>query len=66
MYVCLSLAISDRTIRRAIDEGARTLEDLGDSCGAGSVCAGCHAELRALLDEARRQGDGTTAPAAKR
>lgn len=55
VYVCLCLAISDREIDREIDEGARTLEDLREGSGAGSICSGCRSELVALL-EARLGG----------
>lgn len=50
VYVCLCLAISDREINREIDGGARTLDDLRDGSGAGSICSGCRAELIALLE----------------
>ncbi len=59
VYVCLCLAISDRVIRAAVTDGARTLEELEDSSGAGSVCGGCYAELQRLLDEgANEDGEG--------
>lgn len=62
LYVCLCLAISDREINRQIDEGARTLDDLREGIGAGSVCSGCRAELIALLEARggveRRVGGG--------
>jgi bacterioferritin-associated ferredoxin len=35
-----------------IEQGARTLEEIGERCGAGTVCGGCLDELRAQLDEA--------------
>jgi bacterioferritin-associated ferredoxin len=52
VYVCLCIPVSDRTVRSAIEEGARTLEQIGERCGAGTVCGGCLEELRAQLDEA--------------
>jgi bacterioferritin-associated ferredoxin len=67
VYVCLCLAISDRVIRGAIVDGARTLEELEDVSGAGSVCGGCYAELQRLLDEgADEDGEGVASTARAR
>lgn len=49
MLVCHCRRINDRTIREAIDAGARTTEDVGDSCGAGTGCGGCKPAVSALL-----------------
>ncbi|WP_095982980.1 (2Fe-2S)-binding protein [Melittangium boletus] len=54
MIVCLCRAVSDRTIRARIAEGARTVEELGDACGAGTGCGGCHDQMTQLLGEARQ------------
>jgi bacterioferritin-associated ferredoxin len=51
VYVCLCVPVPDRVVRAAIAQGARTLEELADRCGAGSVCGGCADELRVLLSE---------------
>lgn len=51
MFVCLCLAISDRVIVQEIEAGARTVRDLREGCGAGSICSGCRSELIALLRE---------------
>jgi bacterioferritin-associated ferredoxin len=53
VYVCLCIPVSDRKVRSTIDEGARTLEELGERCGAGTICGGCLDELRAQLEEAK-------------
>lgn len=52
MFVCHCRAVSDTTVRASIAEGARTLGELADECGAGSRCGGCHLALRRLLSEA--------------
>jgi bacterioferritin-associated ferredoxin len=49
MIVCLCRGISDREIKLLIRGGARSLEDLRSSCGAGSGCGSCHSQLRTLL-----------------
>jgi bacterioferritin-associated ferredoxin len=49
VLVCLCHPTSDRDIDAAIDEGARTVDDLGRRCGAGTGCGACVDELRDRL-----------------
>lgn len=49
MFVCACRAVTDRTIRRVIAEGATTIEEIRQRSGAGSVCMGCWPELDRLL-----------------
>ena len=51
MVVCSCRAVNDRTIRAAIADGARTVDDLTDRCSAASRCRGCGPELERLLAE---------------
>lgn len=51
MYICHCLAVTDRSIRVAIESGARHVDEIGDLCGAGTGCGGCHLALRELLAE---------------
>ena len=55
MFVCHCRAVTDRTVRRAIDDGARSIDDLVLACDAGARCGGCWPALEALLQE-----EGTT------
>jgi bacterioferritin-associated ferredoxin len=57
VYVCLCRAVSDRKVRRSIRHGARTVEDIGLACGAGTGCGGCRPELEALLRDQRTDED---------
>ncbi len=50
MIVCLCYPASDRDIDAVIDEGARTVEDIGRKCGAGTGCGTCLGELRERLE----------------
>jgi bacterioferritin-associated ferredoxin len=50
MYVCHCEQVSDRTIDATIKSGACSIDDLGELCGAGSNCGGCHSALQSLLD----------------
>jgi bacterioferritin-associated ferredoxin len=58
MIVCLCHRVSDRTIQGCIDRGARTLDEVGASCGAGTDCGGCRGEIESMLDEARDSASG--------
>jgi len=46
--------VSDREIRRAISDGAHTIDAIGQICGAGSGCGGCVSEIASLLFRQRR------------
>ena len=41
MYVCICHAVTEREIARAIERGARTLEQLADTLGVGTGCGKC-------------------------
>jgi bacterioferritin-associated ferredoxin len=49
MLVCLCHPTTDRDVDAAIDDGARTVNDLARRCGAGTGCGGCLEELRDRL-----------------
>jgi bacterioferritin-associated ferredoxin len=49
MIVCLCHPTSDRDVDTIIDEGARTVEDIGRRCGAGTGCGACVGELHERL-----------------
>ena len=60
VYVCHCRTVNDRAIRAAVDTGARTVEDVGRLCGAGTECHSCHPEIQRLLSErAARVAEGT-------
>jgi len=52
MYVCLCNAITDKQIRRAVAEGASSLQALGDELGVASQCGGCAEHALALINAA--------------
>ena len=54
--VCLCHGVGDRRVRREIEHGATTIEQIADRCRAGSCCYGCHPTLDALLDIAQENG----------
>jgi bacterioferritin-associated ferredoxin len=49
MIVCHCKGISDKTIRRAVREGAHTIDEVGVSCRAGTECGGCLDTIRWLI-----------------
>ncbi|MET0628410.1 MAG: (2Fe-2S)-binding protein [Acidimicrobiia bacterium] len=49
MYVCSCAGVSDGAVKAAVDGGARSIEDLGERCGAGAECGGCLPALAELL-----------------
>ena len=51
MYICHCRAVTDRSIKAAVLEGARDAVAIGERCGAGTHCGGCLPALRALLAE---------------
>jgi bacterioferritin-associated ferredoxin len=47
--VCQCFGVSDRKVARAVECGAATVEEIGQQCGAGTMCGGCHPNLQAAL-----------------
>ena len=51
ILVCRCLGVGDRTIRRAIHDGARDPEAIGEACRACTGCRSCRSDLLALIAE---------------
>ena len=49
LLVCHCHRVCDRVIRECIDDGARSLDDIGRACGAGTACGGCQPTIGALI-----------------
>ena len=49
--VCLCYGVNERRVRREIDQGATTIEQIAERCQAGSCCQSCHPTLDQLLAE---------------
>ena len=49
MLVCHCHQVSDRTIRACIRDGAETVAQVGDRCGAGTSCGGCRPVVKEML-----------------
>jgi bacterioferritin-associated ferredoxin len=49
--VCLCEGVSERRVRRAVEQGAATIAEIGEECGAGTCCMSCHPTLEEVLHE---------------
>ena len=49
MILCSCRAVNDQTIRAAIEAGARTVDEVGEACRAGSRCGGCKPAVQEIL-----------------
>lgn len=49
MIVCLCECVSQDEIERSMAEGADSVESIGERCGAGTGCGGCHSTLELML-----------------
>jgi len=56
MYVCVCKAVTDRQIRQAAADGARTLKDLRRELGVTRDCGRCASCAHECLKEAQDQG----------
>jgi len=66
MFVCHCRAVSDGEIREAIAAGARDLEEVGRSCGAGITCGGCCPLIQELLAQHAQHAEPAPALTAAR
>ncbi len=63
MIVCHCQQVSDRAIRQAVREGARTRREVARSCRAGFSCGGCSPAIdRILASERTRERRAELAP----
>jgi bacterioferritin-associated ferredoxin len=60
MIVCMCYPASNRDIDAVIDEGARTVEEIGQRCRAGTGCGMCQDELRERLQARGCGSNGAT------
>jgi bacterioferritin-associated ferredoxin len=49
LLVCHCMKVCDRTIRECVERGARSVEEVGRACQAGTGCGGCQPTIRALV-----------------
>lgn len=49
MLVCHCHEVGDKTVRKCIREGARSVAEVGAACGAGTGCGGCRPSIQELV-----------------
>jgi bacterioferritin-associated ferredoxin len=64
MFVCLCRGVCDREVRAAIVGGAKSCDEVGDACGAGTGCGACRPMIRNMLDQAKGELYRTARPPA--
>jgi NifU-like protein len=52
ILVCRCIGVGDRRIRAAVEDGARSAEEVAEACGAGTGCRSCRPDVLLLLDQA--------------
>ncbi len=60
--VCLCHGVGERRVRREIDRGAGSIDEIAERCHAGSGCYGCHPTLEDLLAERCLQSAAAQSP----
>ena len=49
--VCHCMEVSYETIKKAIEDGAKTVDDIKEMTEASTGCGGCEDEIQEILDE---------------
>ena len=49
MYICNCVGVSDRSIKKAVNEGATTVKQLRDQLGVASCCGKCACDAREVI-----------------
>lgn len=57
MYTCICAGVPEGEVRACIAAGARTVEEVGEGCGAGTGCGSCHSRIDVILMAARDIAD---------
>ncbi len=55
MIVCHCRGTTDREVRRAVQEGASSLGEVGRHCGAATGCGGCAGTVLEILGSEQDQ-----------
>jgi bacterioferritin-associated ferredoxin len=63
MIVCHCQAVSERTIRAAVREGARCRRSVARACSAGRSCGGCRLAIDEIVRSELERLDSASPPA---
>jgi len=50
MIVCHCTGATDRKIRREVESGARSCNEIGQRCAAGTRCGGCVSMIQSMIE----------------
>ena len=53
--VCNCMGVTNGMIKEAVDAGAKTVAEVQDATGAGTVCGACLEDIQHLVDEFARK-----------
>ncbi|MGC4934133.1 (2Fe-2S)-binding protein [Gordonia sp. DT30] len=51
MFVCICRGVTEHEVHEHCADGARTVDAIGDRCGAGEGCGTCLERLQEILSE---------------
>jgi bacterioferritin-associated ferredoxin len=51
MYICLCQGVTDRDIRRAVEQGATTFREVQEQLGVSTQCGSCELMARSVVAE---------------
>jgi bacterioferritin-associated ferredoxin len=54
MYACVCFCVTEEEVCAEVANGARTEEEVGERCGAGTSCGTCVERLGCLIETALR------------
>lgn len=57
MIVCLCHGVNDKEVERCVAEGAQSLDEIGEACGAGTCCGCCQPLLALALSGVEKDDD---------
>ena len=61
MIVCHCKAVSDRTIRQVVRDGACSVREVARQCHAARDCGGCRPAVKAVIED-EQQGRAVAVP----
>jgi len=65
MYLCICRAVTERSVKAAIAEGASSIDDVGKCTGAGTDCGSCRIKIARELQRAAETRPGAPAGVAE-
>jgi len=51
MYICICNAVTDKDIKSAIKNGAKSVKDLNEQLSVGSNCGTCVSSAQSIIDD---------------